>query len=181
MSKFKVGDQIVGTAAATAKYGITQAGWRGRVTRVAKDYFKAIRANGKGGEFTLDYIYFDLIDEGGAPMARKTYKLLKDLPDIRKGALFQEACDDGDQEYKMITTDYFKYPESRRSVGIEDDDCNLDRDSVEKEPTWFVEVFPVTPPYLTQAELDQWEAFKAQKPAKRTVAKKVGRPAKKAA
>lgn len=128
-------------------------------TRPGRCVVRSLRSGSTG------YIDEDqLIPQGGEQMARKTYKLIKDTVDVRKGALFQEACDDGDQEYVLITREYIKHPEGHRALGW--NKVNIDRHSVEKQPQWFTEVFKVTPEYMTRAELDQWEAFKARKTKK---------------
>jgi hypothetical protein len=108
---------------------------------------------------------------------RKTYKLLKDLPEHRKGLVVQEACDDGDQEYVSLTHDAsIVVDDYARFFG--DNVIKFSRKAVEDQPQWFVEVFEVEPQYMTRDELDQWEAFKrgktghtttaAQSPAKRS-------------
>lgn len=173
MSKYKVGDRVK-IISSTRSAGTST---RQRIGRS----FEILEVDNSGFRIDSDcswqWWYADsdaqlINNEGGAPMARKTYKLLKDTPLAAKGALYQEACDDGTQEYVLINKEtHYKDDQSKRPAIV-------DRSLVEDAPSWFVEVFPVTPPYLTQAELDQWEAFKTQKPAKKTVAKKIGRPAK---
>ncbi|MGO4470371.1 hypothetical protein AB4Y95_00330 [Arthrobacter sp. M-10] len=89
-------------------------------------------------------------------MARKTYKLIKETPELRKGALFQEACDDGTQEYVLLDHTAHKggsAPSGQRYA-------IFDRPLVENAPQWFVEVFQVEPQFMTATELEQWKAFK---------------------
>lgn len=104
-----------------------------------------------------------------ATMGRRTFRLLKDTPDLKKGTLFQEACDDGDQEYVVLNikdsfifddwNKYFQNPKSSHS-----------RDTVEKQPQWFEEVFqPQTKEWLTAEELQRWNDFNSNK---RTTPKK---------
>ena len=95
------------------------------------------------------------------PTQRKTYKQLKGSVTVKKDALWQEACDDGTQEYVLLSVDDNKDPRQTQRI--------YDRALVEDDPKNFVEVFAVTPAFLTQSELDQWDAFKktAAKPATR--------------
>lgn len=83
-------------------------------------------------------------------MARRTFKLLKDTPDCKKGAIFQEECEDGTQPYVLITSD------NSLDTGIYKYNT---RSLVEDAPNWFVEVFKVEPEYMTREELDRYHAF----------------------
>lgn len=105
---------------------------------------------------------FELITRGDKPMARRTFKLIKSTPTMKAGAILQEQCDDGTQPYIMLNVDTHCL-ESNAAPRIEN------RALVEDAPKWFVEVFQVEPQFMTQVELDQWEAFKAS--SKRKVAK----------
>ncbi|AZI61818.1 hypothetical protein RQN9TF_12530 [Rhodococcus qingshengii] len=112
-------------------------------------------------------------------MKRRTFKLTKELPELAKGALVQEKCDDGDQDYTVLDQSFIKYEDEHGRKTV-----TYPRKAVEDEPNYFVEVFAVEPAYMTQDELDQFEAFKisAKKPAKRTakapMKKPAGRPRK---
>ncbi|MHD0307445.1 hypothetical protein [Rhodococcus erythropolis] len=179
MSKFRIGDQIVGNKRANS-YGITKEGWRGVVTSVTDRRFSAQALDGRTDFTSLEHDDFDLITNGELPMKRRTFKLTKELPELTKGALVQEKCDDGTQDYIALDNSQIKYTleDGRKSL-------TYPRKAVEDEPNYFVEVFAVEPAYMTQDELDQFEAFKisAKKPAKRTsikttAAKPVGRPKK---
>ena len=124
-------------------------------------------------EWYLKPSEIELVTKGGdmpKPYQRKTYKLIKELPELKKGALLQEKCDDGTQDFKALDDDFVKYTNEHGKRVFE-----YPRQAVENEPSYFVEVFKVTPQYMTREELDQWEEFKlAQaKPrrAKRTIAK----------
>jgi hypothetical protein len=112
----------------------------------------------------------ELITEGGAPVARRTFKLIKDTPTLTKDAILQEACDDGTQEYVVLNHEAVK--DLRPGVDIRRAAAIYDRSLVEDQPKWFVEVFAVEPQYMTREELDQWEAFKGSK-TKRNYTKKV--------
>ena len=82
--------------------------------------------------------------------------------------------------------DYIALDNSQIKYALEDGRKSLTypRKAVEDEPNYFVEVFAVEPAYMTQDELDRFEAFKisAKKPAKRTaktpMKKPAGRPRK---
>lgn len=179
MTKFKIGDQIIGNKLANS-YGITREGWRGVVTEVGGRWFSAQALDGETNFSTLDPDNFNLITNGEIPMKRRTFKLTKELPELTKGALVQEKCDDGDQDYTVLDQSFIKYEDEHGRKTV-----TYPRKAVEDEPNYFVEVFAVEPAYMTQDELDQFEAFKisAKKPAKRTsiktaAAKPVGRPKK---
>lgn len=174
MSKFKVGDRVKITRRKAGNF-TGALDWKepnGDVGRVC-----TIVQTLPGGEYELkaftpvngeDYVgYFsnediELVNKGeNTVKERRTFKLLKDTPTVKKGALYQEACDDGTQEYVLISHEDLK-DESH-------DPMITDRSLVEDQPQFFVEVFKVTPEYMTREELDKWEAFKGQK--------KRGRPA----
>lgn len=98
------------------------------------------------------------------PGQRRTFKLIKETPKTRAGALFQEQCDDGTQPYILITPEFNKGGRVSEQI--------THRELVEDQPKWFTEVFKVHPEYMTREELDAWEAFK-----KSTVKKLVARKA----
>ena len=88
--KFKVGDTVVGNSKATDRYCVTQAGWRGKVTKVNSDFFIAEGRGSTGdiAEFDLQYEYFDLAQSEPEPLEpqrkfkvgdKVTYKYQKDL------------------------------------------------------------------------------------------------------
>lgn len=73
---------------------------------------------------------------------------------LKKGALLQERCDDGTQPYDLLDSSQSSIKGSvggRHSV--------VDRKLVEDQPEWFVEVFKVTPEYMTREELDKYKEF----------------------
>ncbi|UNQ40924.1 hypothetical protein MPC38_06650 [Prescottella equi] len=105
-----------------------------------------------------------LVTEGGEmPHQRRTFKQLKDSVMVKKDALWQEACDDGTQEYILLDQAFNKDPRQTQRI--------YDRSLVEGDPKNFVEVFKVSPDYMTREELDQFEAFKKGKTAKAAVVK----------
>ena len=94
---------------------------------------------------------------------RRTFRLLKDTPDLKKGVLVQEACDDGDQEYNVLDLkNYVKHDDFFDFFG----DANYSRQAVEQQPTWFEEVFAVTPPFMNAKQIEQWEAFQKSQATK---------------
>lgn|GEM_PF-4828795 len=117
--------------------------------------------------FTHSHI--ELISEGGKmPQQRRTFKLTKELPELTKGALVQEKCDDGTQDYIALDNSQIKYTlaDGRKSL-------TYPRKAVEDEPNYFVEVFAVEPAYMTKEELDRFEAFKTNKAGKKSSARPV--------
>ncbi len=82
-------------------------------------------------------------------MARRTFRLLKPTYELKKGALLQEECDDGNQDYVAIDDDSITW--TNHSVSVH-------RVIVEKSPDWFVEVFPIHPEYATKEEIKQLKA-----------------------
>lgn len=116
------------------------------------------------------------------PMARRTFRLLKDTPSVRRGALYQEDCDDGTQPYSCINTSEYAKDPTKKLGNVST------RSLIEEQPEWFVEVFKVEPEYMTREELDRYEVFLntgyRAKPVKKTrvskTGKRLGRPLKKA-
>ncbi|WP_336874368.1 hypothetical protein [Rhodococcus qingshengii] len=188
MSKFRKGDQvrmisksIYGDLQSSNVYerSVNGIGW---ITEVGSEgpntYTVHELQSGPGGDFFTEA---DLqpINYGETIMKRRTFKLTKELPELTKGALVQEKCDDGDQDYTVLDQSFIKYEDEHGRKTV-----TYPRKAVEDEPNYFVEVFAVEPAYMTQDELDQFEAFKisAKKPAKRTakapMKKPAGRPRK---
>ncbi|WP_241473804.1 hypothetical protein [Mycolicibacterium neoaurum] len=162
MSKFKVGDKarLIRGGDEGSLYGFKN-GDIVTVTDLDRDGPNDLRVRNEDG--VTGYArtsQFAHVAGTGQRKHRQTFRLIKGLPDVREGALFQEKCDDGDQDYVLLDSDYIKY---------DDEDGNRDaseyvlsRGAVENEPQWFVEVFKTHLEYITREELDQWEAFKAQ-------------------
>lgn len=64
MSKFKVGDIVVGNAEASERYNITVEGWRGVVTKIIdRRVFEAQGERGIGPNFRLLFDCFDLVQK----------------------------------------------------------------------------------------------------------------------
>ena len=155
MSRFKVGDIVTGASRSQSMWGNKQT-----VNSVSDNGYTLT-------DYSRETIWYDnelklvTTKEETRKVGRRTFKLLKDLPDAKKGALFQEECEDGTQPYSIIDGG---------------DDCAYryqDRANVENNPKWFVEVFQVEQQYMTQEELDQFEAFKKSKTSTK---RPVGRP-----
>jgi len=102
------------------------------------------------------------------PMGRRTFKLVKAMPGIKVGTLFQEECEDGTQPYSPV-----KNPaQYDNSLEIRFHDRKL----VEESP-FFVEVFKVEPEYMTREQLDACQAFLGQKKRGRPVGSKTKKAA----
>lgn len=163
MSKFKVGDRV--RILSTANFDHHQSKGRSGDVQTVKSIF----SNGlgvctqEGAKWEDDEV--ELVTQGAKEVSnqRRTFKQLVESPTVRKGALWQEARDDGTQEYVLLDHTYNKDGvEGTRLPAI------YNRELIETNHKMFVEVFQVQPQYMTQAEVDQWEAFKAaQKPVKK--------------
>jgi hypothetical protein len=155
MAKFKKGDRVRVTDPNSAYFGergtITDSrnGWSGDPHEVLTIQLE------RGDGVNLYNRKFTLVSEGEKVMGRRTFKQLREDPTVKAGAIWQEACDDGDQEYVLLN--YETHHKGGTRVHISE------RELVENQPKWFVEVFQVTPQYMTREELDQWEAFKGRK------------------
>jgi len=101
-------------------------------------------------------------------MGKRTFKQLKDNQAIRKGAIWQEECEDGTQPYALITPELCKFESDDREYS---QPC---REIIEQNPTWFVEVFPASEAFLTKEELATFRQFvKAQQHFKKVTTPKV--------
>lgn len=90
-------------------------------------------------------------------MGRRTFRLVKETAEFKKGTLVQEACDDGDQEYRVLNDTGAKFDDL--------DDYDLpkafSRKTVEENKAFFEEVFPVEPAFMNAAELEAYQGFVA--------------------
>lgn len=161
MSKFKVGDKVrmVNRHDSDIKYG-----WVGTVTEDDPNPYVDWGRDGYeewavGGEENLELVTNEGDNEVEPKQERRTFKLVKSTFDIKKGAIFQEQCEDGTQPYELITRDehYLEADVRHGNYTV------VVRELIESKPDWFVEVFKVTPEYMTREELDEWEAFKSRK------------------
>lgn len=172
MSRYKAGDKVRirssrGSGWNASGYMDYIIGTVQSILRTEDDGYRIANTNCQAVDYDTWYITNDdivqLITEGGdmKPTQRKTYKQLKESVTVKKDALWQEACDDGTQEYVLLNADDNKDPRQTQKIYA--------RALVEEDPENFVEVFAVTLAFMTQAELDQWDAFKkaAAKPVSR--------------
>lgn len=166
MIKFKVGDRVRNNGTGE-QLGVVS---EGVIDMYLPDYwvkYPYVVRNDAGETEPFDASQVELITEGETKVGRRTFRLLKDMPDTKKGALFQEQCEDGTQPYSIIQGG--------------DDYTYSNRSTVEDNPEWFVEVFVIDTTHLTKEELAKWEAFKKtdlvvkRKYTKRTPAKREGR------
>lgn len=184
MSKFDVGTRVRGIGEYEGRsieglVGIVTKAFTGE--RVSVEWPFGFDGHGiRGRNWNVNPKQLEPITEGGDQVKRRTFKLTKELPELTKGALVQEKCDDGDQDYTVLDQSFIKYEDEQGRKTV-----TYPRKAVEDESNYFVEVFAVEPAYMTKEELDRFEAFKisAKKPAKRTsikttAAKPVGRPKK---
>lgn len=86
-----------------------------------------------------------------AYVGRRTFRVIKDTPEFKKGALLQEMCDDGDQDYTLLTHEY--------AVDKDQYTFQYTRVVVEKNPKFFVEVFPIVPEWGTKEEVAKFKKF----------------------
>lgn len=94
---------------------------------------------------------------------RKRYRLLKDTPAVKKGAIYEEECEDGTQPFRCITPEYVKFK------GYEDHRFST-REVIENNPEWFERVEPL---YVPASKLAKVREILGLDKAKR------GRPKKK--
>lgn len=94
---------------------------------------------------------------------RRTFRLLRENHELKKGALVQEACDDGTQDYVTPDgyQDFIKYEDEDGERGV-----RYPRESVENEPKWFVEVFKANPEYQTKEEQTAFKEFNTKRVTK---------------
>lgn len=88
---------------------------------------------------------------------KRTFRLIKDLPDATAGALFQQmeksiystgAGDNSSRYYYTSITPELIKGESTQSIYD-------DPSAVEEEPEYFVEVFKTIPDYMTREEREE--------------------------
>ncbi len=72
---------------------------------------------------------------------KKKYILLKETPDLKKGTIVEEECEDKDQNYKVIDKKFYKFPKYYKDITL-----YFQRDEVEKQPDWFQEICQVEVP-----------------------------------
>lgn len=77
-------------------------------------------------------------------MPRKRYILLKDTPELRANAIVEEICDNGDQDYAVISKDWCQKDDQNQT--------QYTRKVVMESPDWFEEI---TPLYLTKKQFEK--------------------------
>ncbi len=92
---------------------------------------------------------------------RRTFKLLKDTPTVKKGALYQEACSDGDQEYVLLNG-----TDTKDTLGGANFQQPIYDRTLVEESYFFEEVFKVNPEYMTKEELSEWKDFQSRRGGK---------------
>jgi len=83
---------------------------------------------------------------------RKHYMLLENTPELKKGAILIEECDDGDQGFECTDKSFYQVKTSGSAC--------YDRDVVMKQPQWFKEVKPM---WLSQEEQKRVKLFLKKK------------------
>lgn len=148
MSKFKIGDRVRNTQ----EYDFAKKNMTGTIDSNSSVPWVIWDKSTYGDNiWSRDEYYLELIKEG-KPMARRTFRLLKDSMEIKKGSLVQEACDDGNQEYRVVDIERaYRFDDLREY--FDRPSISLTRKTVEKNPKWFVEVFQVLPEYATKEEI----------------------------
>lgn len=69
---------------------------------------------------------------------RKKYILLKDSPELKKGAILEADCEGGDQGYTCSDEEFIR---AKDQIS-----CHYSEDSVAKNPDWFQEICLVEVP-----------------------------------
>lgn len=145
--EFKVGDLV---RVERANYSRFMIGGIFPITRIA--YGNLIYLAGSGSKYwQADHPQGSGLSFVGRPgedkevkksMARKKYILLKDTPELKKGAILEEMCDDGTQDF-TVTEGIYSEESDRGKI-------TFSRKVVMKQPNWFEEV---TLWHLTKAEV----------------------------
>jgi hypothetical protein len=165
MSKFKVGDEVTikrcdihGEGIPCYHVGELKSPYK--IT--SADYGRAYpyRLNEDDSEWNDNELELVTTNNGDKSVTRRTFKLIKDSPTMKKGAILQEQCDDGTQPYTLLNAETHSLDPSF-SISI------AKRSIVEEQPKWFIEVFKAAPEWLTSEELEAYKAFmQKNKPAK---------------
>lgn len=148
MSKFKVGDIVKVTKKRCGHR--FEIGQTVRITQVTSD--NRCESMDKSDYWYLQDSEIELATKEEKTM--RTFRLLKDSPELKKGALVRTLTQNG------VPVQY---------VSTIDGSIAYFNDVVEKQPQWFVEVFNPAEQWLTKEELAKFNA--TLKPAK-----KRGRP-----
>lgn len=155
MSKFKAGDRVKIVGRRGGYRSIPDFGTiLGAKDNTGGAYIAFEPSYPDGLYFTSEELETDveLVTSKENKVARRTFKQLKDTFSVKKGALYQEDCEDGTQSYSLITPEHYKGSDRVKA-------SYRDRTIIEKQPEWFVEVFKVEPEYMTKEELDRYKDF----------------------
>lgn len=155
--KFKAGDKFtVGFGHSCGQFNT------GDVVTVKEVYLNgAITAFNDSGSCWDRPSHFDPRDiKQGATMSRRTFRLLKETDLLKKGTIFQEQCDDGDQPYEVISQDSYKFERAAHQTV-------RSRGAIENNPKWFEEVFPASEVWLTKDELKSFKDWQKRQGKKR--------------
>lgn len=132
--KYRVGDKV----RINNKDGVySELGQVATVVSVDRSEYYAYRLRGLGSRYCEKEL--DLV-KGENVNTRRTFRLLKDTPEVGKGALVQEACDDGNQEYVLLDGEFLSDATDSDYHDYFDSLPNFSRNTVEDQPDWFEEV-----------------------------------------
>lgn len=115
-----------------------------------------------------NYLEVFMEDNTVQQQGRMTFRLKKETAELKKGAIIQEQCDDGYQDYIVLEPDtYVKYESE------EGKKCYIaPRESVEKEPAFWERVYPATPAWLNAEEQATYADFIKPRSTKTKTTKK---------
>ncbi len=82
-------------------------------------------------------------------MARLRYRLIKETHELRKGAIVEEKCDDGDQEFQVLDKKYEKHPGDWGTITV-------GRMAVIREPEWWERVVMIE---ISESKVKRVEQF----------------------
>lgn len=161
--RFKVGDRVIFLG---EREGVVVKGdyYNRELGKDAVDVRRDDNLQGAGVNNSYMFCATDLklITNSNTNTMRKRYQLLKDSYDMKKGAIYEEECEDGTQPFRLITKEFYKFsPGSTNIIS--------DRAVVENNPEWFREVKPL---YVPADKVEAVEKFLEGK------VKKVGRARK---
>lgn len=146
--EFKVGDRVRRTR---STWGMMRAGDTDIVEKIEGGDSVSLRAHGMGHD--VNNLTLVNAVKGGDKMGRETYRLLKDTPELKKGAIVQEMCDDGTQDFRSINDSDMKFDGNT-------DYTIYDRKAVESQPEWFERVYPATETaWLNKEEIKKFKEF----------------------
>lgn len=96
-------------------------------------------------------------------MSRLRYRLVKDSPELKKGAVVVESCDDGDQEFVLEN-------KSKKFRIFSDEDLpTYTRMTVMKNPLWFEPIYNFCGVEITPAQKQRvMKLLKIKEPTKKT-------------